>query len=70
MPVRLLQVLAERIVPPPQESTGLSTWQGGESLARGLASVLEWDGRIALALLSLGIPVPGLSNFAVCRPFA
>lgn len=70
VPVRLLQVLAERIVPPPQESTGLATWQGGESLARGLASVLEWDGRIALALLGLGIPVPGLSNFAVCRPSA
>lgn len=70
VPVRLLQVVAEKIVPPPQESTGLATWQGGETMARGLASVLEWDGRLALALLALGIPMPGLSNFAVCRPSA
>ncbi len=70
VPVRLLQVVAEKIVPPPQESTGLATWQGGETMARGLASVLEWDGRLALALLALGIPLPGLSNFAVCRPSA
>lgn len=71
VPVRLLQVMGERLSRPPDESpTGLATWQGSEWLARWLASALEWDGRAALALLRFGVPVPGLSNVAICRPSA
>ena len=71
VPARVLQVLRERLSPPvAKPSTGLSTWQGSEGLARALATVLEWDGRIALALLRVGLPLPGLSNFAICRTSA
>ena len=68
VPVRLVQVIGERLSRPPEHApTGLATWQGGDWLARQLAAVLEWDGRVSLALLRLGISIPGLSNFAICR---
>ena len=71
VPVRLLQVIGERLSPPAEESpTGLATWQGGDWLARRLAWLLEWDGRAALTLLRVGVSIPGLSNFAICRPSA
>lgn len=71
LPVRVLQVLRERvsqrIVEP---ATGLATWRGSESVARALAALLELDGRLALMMLGFGIRVPGLSKFAVCRKSA
>ncbi len=71
VPVRVLQVVREGLSRPVEEPpTGLSTWQGSETLARILAALLEWDGRIGLALLNTGIRLPGLSNFAICRKSA
>lgn len=71
VPVRVLQVVRERFSRPVEEPpTGLATWQGSETLARLLAALLEWDGRIGLALLNTGIHLPGLSNFAICRKSA
>jgi hypothetical protein len=71
VPVRILQVVRERVASSSADaSTGLTTWRGSESLARILSAVLEWDGRIALTLLKFGIRLPGLSNFAICRPSA
>jgi Methyltransferase domain len=68
VPARVAQVIGERLSPRPRHvPTGLATWTGGEWLARCLAAVLEWDGRLALALLRLGILLPGLSNVAICR---
>jgi hypothetical protein len=32
--------------------------------------VLTLDGRISLALARVGIRIPGLSNFAICRKSA
>lgn len=71
VPARLMQILRERLIGIHEHDVkGLASWQGGESLARALAAVLEYDGRIGLALLRLGVSLPGLSNFAVCRPSA
>lgn len=71
LPIRVLQVVRERLMPPAGDPpSGLATWRGGEGTARLLARVLEWDGRVALALLSAGIRVPGLSTFAICRTSA
>ena len=71
VPVRLLQVMSERVSRPPAQSpTSVAAWQGSEWLARRLATLLEWDGRLGLALLRLGISIPGLSNFAICRTSA
>ena len=71
VPPRVLQVIRERLSRSPRNaSTGLATWTGNEWLARCLAAGLEWDGRAALALLRVGISLPGLSNFAICRTSA
>jgi hypothetical protein len=68
VPLRLLQLLREKVVgTQAHEVEGLAGWKSGETLGRSLASLLEWDGRMGLALLRLGVPWPGLSNFAVCR---
>jgi methyltransferase family protein len=70
LPVRVLQVLRERIAGSREAPTDLATWGGGAAKARTLASVLTLDGRISLALVRVGIRIPGLSNFAICRKSA
>jgi hypothetical protein len=71
VPVRVLQVVLERLLPPaPGAATGVATWEGGTLSARALSAVLEWDGRIGLGLSRVGLRVPGLSLFAICRKSA
>ncbi|MGC4084861.1 MAG: class I SAM-dependent methyltransferase [Vicinamibacterales bacterium] len=71
LPIRLAQVLVERLWHAPEHApTGLATWEGSEWLARALAAILELDGRLSLALLRFGVPLPGLSCFALCRTSA
>jgi hypothetical protein len=70
LPVRVLQVLRERLAGSRDAPTDLATWGGGAARARTLASVLTLDGRISLALARAGIRIPGLSNFAICRKSA
>jgi hypothetical protein len=68
VPVRALQVIRERVSPRTgPHATGLARWRGGEALARVLTWILEWDGRLGLALLAWGVRLPGLSHFAVCK---
>ncbi|MEQ1870943.1 MAG: methyltransferase domain-containing protein [Vicinamibacterales bacterium] len=68
VPARLLQLLKERVIGTRGEAVeGISGWRSGDSLARLLAGILEWDGRLGLALGRLGLSLPGLSNFAICR---
>jgi 2-polyprenyl-3-methyl-5-hydroxy-6-metoxy-1,4-benzoquinol methylase len=71
LPVRVLQVLRERLSRSAAEpATGLAMWEGSESRARALAALLELDGRFGLLLLRVGIRIPGLSTFAICRKSA
>lgn len=71
LPPRVVQVIAERLSWSARHApTGLATWTGSEWMARRLATVLECDGRVALALLRIGISLPGLSHFAICRTSA
>ena len=68
LPLRLAQVLKERLVGgQPAAATGLVTWAGGRASAEMLRRVLVCDASVALWLKRIGIVVPGLSNFAVCR---
>jgi hypothetical protein len=65
---RLLQMLRERLWRAPIDpSTHVATWSGSEGTARAIAAVLAADGRVSLRLARLGIKLPGLSNFAICR---
>jgi hypothetical protein len=72
LPLRLAQVLKERLAAggPPAATTGLVTWGGGRASAEMLRRVLVCDASVALWLKRIGIIVPGLSNFAVCRKSA
>ena len=68
LPIRVLQVLRERLgFSSADAPTDLATWQGSAAKARTLASILALDGRIASYLARLGLRIPGLSNFAICR---
>lgn len=70
LPVRVLQVLRERVAGSSDAPTDLATWGGGPAKARTLAALLTLDGRVSLALARVGIRIPGLSNFAICRKSA
>jgi SAM-dependent methyltransferase len=70
LPLRLVQLIKERVVGEPESFVGLSGWRGGDRLARFIEAVLTLDGRLALAFARAGIRLPGLSNFAICRKSA
>jgi hypothetical protein len=70
VPVRVLQVLRERMAGSADAPTDLATWRGGEAKARALAAMLTFDGLVALLLVRIGVRIPGLSNFAICRKSA
>jgi hypothetical protein len=68
---RLLQVLRERwSPPPPDQATHVAGWSGGDAAANAIAAVLAADGYLSLWLARLGVKLPGLSNFAICRKSA
>src|SRR5262245_27554060 len=46
LPVRLLQLLKERVTGSPDSFTGLAGWHGSESTSQLVASLLTLDGRI------------------------
>lgn len=70
VPLRLLQVIKERIFGRPETSaTDLMTSHGRASAAL-FARALVADASVALALRRAGITLPGLSNYAICRKSA
>ncbi len=71
LPLRLLTVLKERLLPPAAaEATGLSEYSGGGMTTAMLSAILKADAFAALLLRRVGISVPGLSNYAICRTSA
>jgi len=70
LPLRVMQLLKERVVGSPETFAGLSGWQGSESTSQLIASLLTLDGRISISLARAGLRIPGLSNFALCRKSA
>jgi SAM-dependent methyltransferase len=70
LPLRLLQLIKERVVGSPETFAGLAGWQGSETTSQLVASLLTLDGRISISLARAGLKIPGLSNFALCRKSA
>jgi hypothetical protein len=67
LPLRLLQVVRERWRGvKPGEQTGIVTWQGGPALTALMRRALETDARASLLLNTVGVRLPGLSNYALC----
>jgi trans-aconitate methyltransferase len=70
LPMRLLQVIKERVLNQRDATTGLVTWRGGSALTALLTRVLVTDARAGMFLARRGLPLPGLSSYAVCRKSA
>jgi len=71
LPLRLLGVLKERMRPPRNlAGTSLTTYGGGAMGTWMLSALLKADALAALTLRRIGISIPGLSNYAVCRTSA
>jgi hypothetical protein len=66
LPLRVGQVLLERIRPPRSPSDGIGNWQAGAATTRAITRALITDGRLSLALSQRGISLPGLSYWALC----
>lgn len=70
LPLRMLQVLKERLFGRPQtKATDLMTTHGPASAAV-ITRALVADAAVSLGLTRLGITVPGLSTYAICRKSA
>lgn len=68
---RILTVLKEKILGRPKDKgTGLSEWKGGGFKTGFIKTVLMLDYRFSSLFLKLGIRVPGLSTFIVCKASA
>jgi len=70
VPARVLQLVRERLFPAPDGPTATASWTGAELTARTLSGLLVLEGRVALLLSRIGVDVPGLSAFAICRKSA
>lgn len=68
VPIRLLQMAKERVIgmKPDNDTSGLVTWNGSETTAALMRTLLAFDARVSLVLTKLGVRLPGLSNYAIC----
>lgn len=71
LPIRLCQVMKEKITGFNREknSTGLTTWEGSDAKSNLLKKILLMDVNFSFSLKKVGINLPGLSNYAICKKF-
>jgi trans-aconitate methyltransferase len=69
VPMRIARVVKERMLKMEDDTgtTGLVTWSGGAGQTAAITRLLMTDAWISTALKRIGITLPGLSNYAVCR---
>jgi hypothetical protein len=67
LPLRVAQMVRERFTRTADGPPGLASWSGGETAGRLLAGGLYLDARAAIALQRVGVPLPGLSLYALCE---
>jgi SAM-dependent methyltransferase len=69
LPARAAGVARERLARPraPQDH-GVGHWDRGPGLTRAVEAALDADAGAGLWLAEHGLPTPGLSTWAVCRP--
>jgi len=63
---RIMGLLKERIMGK-KEAQGLAAWQGSEKQSKLLKEILLLDFKTTKNLQRLGIKLPGLSTYALCR---
>ena len=68
LPIRLAEVLWERITDGERErSRGVGRWTSGTLLTIAVTAILRCENRLSMLLNSLGVRIPGLTVWAVCR---
>jgi hypothetical protein len=66
LPVRLFQLLLEKKgLRKPKKS--IDNWNGNKIVTKIISSILQADFRICYALSSIGIHLPGLSCYCICK---
>jgi hypothetical protein len=66
IPVRLGQLLMERVRPVRSLSSGVGDWQGGSAITKAITRALITDAKLSLLLDARGLSMPGLSYWALC----
>lgn len=69
IPFRMAQVIKEKLFNYDIDKTytGLVTWNGSRSTSNFFKKILILDFTISFSLQKIGIKIPGLSNYAVCK---
>jgi hypothetical protein len=68
LPLRLLSVGFERFITPKFfRKRGVGNWEHGRFISRIVALLLTIDNRISLGFNKIGINLPGLTVWAICR---
>jgi hypothetical protein len=69
VPLRFFQMVKEKIFKPGNISTGVVGWRGEKVKSAFIKNLLLWDFFLSKYLSKIGISLPGLSCYALCRPF-
>lgn len=67
---RILVWMKEKILGRKKVTTGLVEWTGGSAVTSIIKGVLMFDFGISGTLRKLGIKIPGLSNYIICKKSA
>jgi SAM-dependent methyltransferase len=68
LPIRFAEVLRERIIDGEREvNLGVGGWTYGKLLTLAVVAILRCENRLSLFLNSLGVRIPGLTVWAVCK---
>lgn len=67
LPVRVLTVLAEKLLPAGDAVQGIGHWRQGRLITTLVKAMLELDNRLLIWLTKQGITLPGLTAWALCE---
>ncbi|MFH1292101.1 MAG: class I SAM-dependent methyltransferase [bacterium] len=64
---RIIQALLEKIVGSKNKKHGIGHWKHGKITTNLFKNVLIYDFKLSLILQKIGIKLPGLSNYVICK---
>jgi len=67
LPLRTLAVLIEKLFGSTDKDPGIGHWRHGRFLTSTIAGILDADNFLLLCLNKMGIKIPGLTVWAICK---
>jgi hypothetical protein len=67
LPLRIIQVLREKLFKQKKHTTGLVEWAGGNVKTGIIENMLKTDFAVTNFFKRIGINIVGLSNYTLCR---